>query len=206
MKKPRKPSKKALTPAQRSELLAQFNSEALPLELVWNAALEVDRRTNPDHPIVLITEPKWFASCVETGANLLKIARNRADVVSANHKIGSLIEGILERHASVAQFLPIFSAAEKERGRVAFRRGCQLITGLKEPRDAERRFLFALEHIDILKREPFEHYRERGFTLAEVLEGQSALGKIPKNRVRKPYERTGNFRRNKQGRKKIPKK
>jgi hypothetical protein len=208
MKKPRKPAKKAVKAKVPPELgsLNIGEQEQIPLDLLWSAALEVDRRLNPDHPPLLIDNEEWLASCVNIATNRLMFVRNQGKIVQNKHRIEMLSHGILTCRKIVALFLPTFTDAEKRADRVTFRRGCQLITGLKDARDAEKRFFFALKHIKLLNPKPYEHYHSKGFTLAETLEGQSALGKIPKNKIRKPYERTGNHRRNKQGRKKNPKK
>ena len=53
---------------------------------------------------------------------------------------------------------------------------------------------------------PIEHYQKNGFTLEELGVAKFELGKLSKKILRKPYAKTGQHRRNKQGRKKNPKK
>jgi len=210
MKKPRKLSPAAIKKKMSAEF-ASRTSEAngkfqFPVWEVFKCILKTDERINPDFPDLLVRNNDYFQKCAITTLTMLAQIRTLSEKEALNTKLNIGMDLILEKHGEKAVRLPLFSTKEKKDNRVAFRRGCQLITGLKDPRDAERRFLFALQHIFILKRKDFEHYRDRGFTMAEVLEGRSELGKIPKNKIRKPYERTGNHRRNRQGRKKNPKK
>lgn len=99
------------------------------------------------------------------------------------------------------------TSSEKDGKRVSFRRGCKLITGLADGPDAERRFQRVFPNL--ARREEglmqLEHYKEYGFFVGDVGIIRGAWGRLPQEVLRKPYERTGRHRRNKQGRKKNPK-
>jgi len=100
------------------------------------------------------------------------------------------------------------TSSEKDGKRVSFRRGCKLITGLADGPDAERRFQRVFPNL--ARREEglmqLEHYKEYGFFVGDVGIIRGAWGRLPQEVLRKPYERTGRHRRNKQGRKKKPEK
>jgi hypothetical protein len=100
------------------------------------------------------------------------------------------------------------TSSEKDEKRVSFRRGCKLITGLADGPDAERRFQRVFPHL-ARREEGFmqlEHYQKHGFFAGDVGVIRGAWGRLPQEILRKPYEKTGRYRRNKQGREKKPKK
>lgn len=208
MKKPRKPSPAALKKKASEELRARLSEEEfrIPAWEVFEAALKIDARINPEHPDLIVRNPDYYAHITTMATEMLEVIEHRVKKHDLERKLNLAMDSLLEKWEEVAVGMRSFSSGEKKANHVSFRRGCQLITGLKDPRDAERRFLFALQHIRVLKRKPFEHYRDNGFTLGEVVEGYDKLRTVPKNKLRKPYERTGLHRRNKQGRKKNPKK
>jgi hypothetical protein len=104
--------------------------------------------------------------------------------------------------------------AERNNGLVSFRRACKLITGLKDGPDAERRFerifttrlVFPRRLQTEANLQPLEFYRDYGFNLIVLGIIREAWLKLPKEKLRKGYEKSGRYRRNKQGRKKKPKK
>lgn len=107
-----------------------------------------------------------------------------------------------------AMDIPDLSPTERENAKVDFRRGCKLVTGLLDGPDAERRFQRIYPTLEDGEKDmmPIEFYRDFGFPLLHLGVIRDAWLKLPKDVLRKPYEKTGRYRRNKQGRKKKPKK
>lgn len=110
--------------------------------------------------------------------------------------------------------IPGTTSLEKENGWISYRRACKIITGVDKAKDAEERFdrVFT-EHIVFPKHiqreaklQPLDFYREYGFPLLHVGLIRDAWLKLPEEALRKTYEKSGRYRRNKQGRKKNPKK
>ena len=98
--------------------------------------------------------------------------------------------------------------AEEVMGRVSFRRGCKLITALSDGPDAEKRFLHAMQIRSFASMGvgTDTEYKSKGFRLRDVVTFSDAYKNLPRSALRKPYEKSGRYRRNKQGRKKNPKK
>ena len=106
--------------------------------------------------------------------------------------------------------LSTLTASERESRSVTFRRGCKLVTGLIDGPDAEKRFerIFPaiVERESEGEYEQLDHYREHGFRLYTLGVLRNAWRKLPLEVLRKPYEKSGKYRRNKQGRPRNPKK
>lgn len=111
-----------------------------------------------------------------------------------------------------------FTSAERQKERVSFSRGCQLISGLKDAKWAQQRFCRMFSHIsEQAKNEsdsqrwgvsirPVDEYKAKGFHTEDVILFARSFKRLSKAVLRKPYERSGRFRKNKQGRKKTSKK
>lgn len=101
-----------------------------------------------------------------------------------------------------------FTLEERETTRVSFKRACKFVTGLSDGPDAEKRFDRVFTSLSLREKGlmPLEHYREHGFAMIDLGVIREAWLKLPKEGLRKKYEKSGKYRRNKQGRKKNPKK
>ena len=82
---------------------------------------------------------------------------------------------------------------ERDELRVAFERGCQLITGIEKKRDAVTRFE-RLNDSGYLSSDPTNQFRLGGFALSEIVELRLIYELMPREFSRKPYQRTGSYR------------
>ena len=87
-------------------------------------------------------------------------------------------------------------------GLVAFGRGCQIITGESKEQTAIQRFGLAYQGGWLAPRGDYSQFKTNGFELDDLAEHHKFFAKIPKNALRKPYERTGRFKTKYQNQKK----
>jgi hypothetical protein len=174
---------------------------------------------------------KTFATLVATAASswppkelMERLTEKWSAAVHIAHKLICTAEEDDERHAFVTrtlwrhetmkrgeiivmtQRLPI-SEDEREKGRVTFVRGCQLILGIKDESWAKQKFDRLMPILAPLtpNAKGIEEYQRSGFDIESVALLARSYRDLPKRLRRKPTEKTGDHRRNKQGRKKIEK-
>jgi len=172
---------------------------------------------------------KTFATLVATAASswppkevMESLTEKWSVAVHIAHKLICTAEEDNERHAFVTrtlwrhetmkrgetivmmQRLPI-SEDEREKGRVTFLRGCQLILEVEEKKWAKLKFDRLLPVLAPLipNAKGIEEYRRNGFDIESVALFARTYRDLPKDLKRKKSEKTGEHRRNKQGRKKT---
>lgn len=171
---------------------------------------------------------KTFATLVATAASswpptkvMESLTEKWSAAVHIAHKLICTAEEDNERHAFVTRTLyrhdtmkrgeviflmnrlPI-SEDEREKGRVTFVRGCQLILDLKEAKWAKQKFARLMPVLAPLtpNAEGIAEYRRKGFDIESVALFARSYRNLPQDLKRKRTEKTGDHRRNKQGRKK----
>jgi hypothetical protein len=204
MKKPSKPiQKKTNSGSSRPRSSARLAVDQIPLDLLCDMTHQIIRYKKLEDAAM---DPKVWSEMATAAAFFITLAKASRDRLALTVEGERLRGDLAEAYGEIVRSLPDVKTTEKQAGRMNFSRGCKRITGLSKREDAERRFYFALPHLKTVKRQPFEHYQKNGFLLEEVGMMEAEVHKLSQKSLRKPYERTGNFRRNKQGRKKSPKK
>lgn len=89
---------------------------------------------------------------------------------------------------------PLLTADERKAGCVEFARGCQLITGIKKKADAVQKVELAWEDFLQYPREKLDQAQLGGWRIDRVAEALVKFQGIPKDNLRKPYEKTGRFK------------
>lgn len=204
MKKPSKPiQKKTNSGSSQPRSSARFTVDQIPLDVLCDMTHHLIRYRKAENEAM---DPDFWSEMAYVAAYFIALAEASRDRLALKVEIERSRKGLSEQMGEIMRTLPDVKAQEKQTGRMGFSRGCKRITGLSKKEDAERRFYFVLEHLKLVSKQPFEHYQKNGFSLAEVGLMEREIQRLPKESIRKPYERTGRFRRNKQGRKKSPKK
>lgn len=204
MKKSLKPAtKKADSPSAQPTSLTDITVDQIPLDLLCDMAHHLIRYKGAEG---VATEGNTWENMVEVAALFIMHAQGARNSLALRMQAEKMEGNLAETCGRLMRMLPDVKPQEKSAGQMSFSRGCKRITGLSKREDAERRFYFALPHLRTLSKMPFEHYQKNGFTLEEVGVGEVLFRKLSKTSLRKPYEKTGHHRQNKQGRKKSPKK
>ena len=204
MKNPPKPTKKQTKSGPTLPIASKrFAVEEIPLDVLCDMTHRLIRYNKAEDEAM---KPEVWSHWASVAAYFITIAQASRDRLALTVDLHRSRKGLADIHGKIMRSLPDVKAIEKQTGRMNFSRGCKRITGLSKREDAERRFYFALPHLKTVKKEPFEYYQKNGFSLEEVGMMEMEVHKLSQKSLRKPYERTGRHRRNKQGRKKSPKK
>jgi hypothetical protein len=189
MKKPRTPTTRKHVPRQE---------EPLPLDLLCNMAWLLLAKDNGEGG----DEMAW-RRCLHKASNMIREAKEIEAWTAAFNRIEREEDDRVSTRED--EIFPTLTAAEQEDGRVSYERGCQIITGLKKKQDAVRKFENINRQSDISERTTSQ-LRLAGFTLrklAECKEIYSSMDPETRKIFRKPYEKSGRYKR---GKNKIPKK
>jgi hypothetical protein len=190
-----------------------------PMDLLCEVAWKIacfNQRFTESLPEALATPKVSTKPLLELWNQAVHLAHAMIDEAKRENKV--LAEEAAIRWADISEDTESYwtlakgsalTTEEKEKHSVSFRRGCKLITGLLDGPDAEKRFAVVLPLLgQNLRRSarPLESYKLHGFSVAHLSQLVRAFKKLPKEALRKPYEKTGRYRRNKQGRPRNPKK
>jgi hypothetical protein len=210
--------KKGGTGSKPSDALAPASHEP-PMDLLCDVAWKVaccNQRFSEAIPEALATPPAGKEALLPLWRQAVHLAHVMISEAKRENK--QLAEEAAIRWGMISEDLEQYMAfrdgsalttEEKERNSVSFRRGCKFITGLLDGRDAEKRFALVLPWLGRHTRKPvrpLDSYKSHGFSVAHLSMLLRAFKKLPKEALRKPYEKTGRYRRNKQGRPRNPKK
>jgi len=202
MKKPPKLAKKQ-TKSISSVASKKFAVDQIPLDVLCDMTHHLIRYNKAEDEAV---KPEVWGHWATVAAYFITIAQASRDRLALTVDLHKTRKDLADTYGEIMRSLPDVKANEKQTGRMNFSRGCKRITGLSKREDAERRLYFALPHLKMVRKQPFEYYQKNGFSLEEVGMMEMEVQKLSPKSLRKPYKRTGNFRKNKQGRKKSPKK
>jgi hypothetical protein len=206
MNKKRTASKSPVKPLSKSE------SEVVPLDLLCAVAWRLAEGSlsqgfkhwdgTLDHRLDLEEglDAVWIQS-LERADDMIREAIRVRQMKSQTYSGGEYF-----KQWTAEKILPLLTAEEKETNKVSYERGCQLITGLKKKRDATQRFelLTEVTGTDFFW-DSAPKLRERGFSVDELARRVRMHQELPKNLVRKPYQKSGRFARKPQTGKKTRK-
>lgn len=100
---------------------------------------------------------------------------------------------------------PLLTEDERNLGYVQFARGCQLITGLKKRTDAIQKVEFAWEEYLQYPWEALAQAQSGGWRLERLAEARVKFQGIPKESLRKRYEKSGEYTKERREQKKSAK-
>lgn len=98
---------------------------------------------------------------------------------------------------------PLLTAEEKRVGYVEFARGCQLVTGLRKKADAILKVSLAWNDFLQYPEEKFYQAQDGGWRLERLAEARLRFQGIPKEKLRKPYEKSGEHTKEQREKKKL---
>jgi hypothetical protein len=185
--------KKTRKPLKSSALSSGLVGNSIPLDLLcemaWrvidhenlDVSAEAQRRTGLD---------QWRLAIVRARALILRIPQYLRNCEQFDQFDDDNEQRSSELTVEIQSKL---NGKERDELRVAFERGCQLVTGIKKKRDAVTKFE-RLSDSGYLSSVPTAQFRLKGFALPEIVELRLVYELMPRDFFRKPYQRTGRYR------------
>lgn len=180
---------------------------AVVCDLAWRIASA--NKTFKKNIADALTDEDPRHAILESGAlwdRAVQVASELAHGAGFGSRTGDQLVAVLAQQASTVVAVGklfikegLLTPQEIKEDRVSFRQGCRLITGLQDGPDAEKRFERVLPEMKSPLRvfKTHEEYKEQGFTMFDVAELNLGYAGLPAKTLRKPYEKTGRYRRRK---------
>ena len=182
MKKPRKPATRLLN-AGGHDL-----GESIPIDLLCDMAWRIVKKEDGHK----IENGAWTKSLYWADYLIREAYRVR----ERGELEAEIAEGEWQERWKTRKTIlePLLTADEKKAGFVEFARGCQLITGLKKKADAIQKVELAWEEFFQYPLEGWTQAQLGGWRLDRVAEALVKFQGIPKEKLRKRYEKSGQYR------------
>jgi hypothetical protein len=164
-------------------------TEPIPLELLCGMAWRIVPKED-DHKI---TQSAWTLS-LHWADWMIREAYRVRETKALEEEVSE--EEWQERWRTRKTILePLLTEAEKKSKCVEFGRGCQLITGQKKRSDAALKVQRAWEEFLQYPWEGYERAQKYGWRIDRLAEAYVKYQSIPKHLLRKPYEKSGSYKK-----------